>query len=260
MPKSWYVKAANRTNAKDTQEEIERKNFYNRICSNKKPYFFMYNYTSLKSEYDNYVKNSAFDAFIKFGRTLDDLLVSQYLSEDEATYVENFHKYLPLDNSPGTINRICWAIESEFDGTQHISMPDFDYTILKSGAKYKKTDYSAVLGIYKEYSKQMKDFAKDSDKKLDNYEDRLLLVQYFKDQCAALCLDERTLCDIILDICYTTNKSKQFAWDVCGEIMVNNLLEKSGAMHVPIAYENGDIDFNGEKFSIFTLNIGGIEE
>lgn len=260
MPKTWYVKAANKIKPNDTKEEIDRKNFYNRICSNKKPYFFMYNYTNLKSEYDNYVKNSEFDAFIRFGRTLEDILSAQNLSEEEQIYVENFKKYLPLDDSPGTINRICWAIEHEFDCMPPLSDEEFDYSILKSGAKYKKADYDAVLSIYQEYSKQMKDYAKDGDKKMDNYEDRIALVQLFKDKCDAMCLDDNVLCNIILDICYTTNKSKQFAWDICGETMICNLLQKTGAMHVPVPDEGGDIDFNGEKFSILTINVGGIDE
>ena len=40
MPKTWYVKAANRIKDGDSLEVIEKKNFYNSICSNKKPYFF----------------------------------------------------------------------------------------------------------------------------------------------------------------------------------------------------------------------------
>ena len=48
MPKSWYIRAENRINEDDSEEEIERKKFYQPICADKKPYFFIYNYPSLK--------------------------------------------------------------------------------------------------------------------------------------------------------------------------------------------------------------------
>ena len=41
----------------DSEEEIEKKLFYQSIFACKKPYFFIYNYQSLKSEYEEYIFN-----------------------------------------------------------------------------------------------------------------------------------------------------------------------------------------------------------
>ena len=47
----------------------------------------------------------------------------------------------------------------------------------------------------------------------------------FENECAKLCQDKDALCDIVLDICYKSNNSKQFAWDLCGEVFIKNLLK-----------------------------------
>lgn len=258
MPKTWYVKAANRINPDDSDEIIAKKEFYNRICSNKKPYFFMYNYTNLKTEYDNYMSAKDTDAFLKFGKSLEELKNSSNLTENEQDFMEIFYKFIPLDTSPSTINRICWAIEDEFDGNKPLKFPNFDYSVLKSGVPYSKKDYDAVLGIYTEFNNIMKEFSKNNYNGEENFADRCAIVTYFQEQCDILCLSPTVLCDIIVDICYSSNKSKQFAWDICGETMVKNLLAKNGnTFSFPIPDENGDILFKGETYSMTNTVIGG---
>lgn len=258
MPKTWYVKAANRIKDGDSLEVIEKKNFYNSICSNKKPYFFMYNYSSLKTEYDKYVKSAENICYVSFGVTLQDLLNSVELDEEESVFVENYYKYMPLDASPGTINRICWRIEDEFSGKKLPSFKTFDYECLKSGAQYTQQEYDEVFGIYGEYLAIMKEISKNvatGEKKTVEVE---LAKRYFVEKCDELCIDKYKLCDIVIDICYTTNKSKQFAWDICGDTIVNNLLKKHDfKLSFPKADKNGDIIFNGEKFSMTEIKIGG---
>ena len=92
----------------------------------------------------------------------------------------------------------------------------------------------------------------------ENFIDRCAIVEHFKDKCDALCLSSEILCDIIVDICYSSNKSKQFAWDVCGEQMVKNLLKLNGnIISYPTQDENGDFEFKGERYSMKYVHIGG---
>ena len=51
MPKHWYDNSYNRIEETDTPEEISKKEFNQRICADKKPYFFIYNYPTLMKEY-----------------------------------------------------------------------------------------------------------------------------------------------------------------------------------------------------------------
>ena len=62
----------------------------------------------------------------------------------------------------------------------------------------------------------------------------------------------------MIDICYQKEVSKQFAWDICGETIVENLLNNSQR---EISYpEQSEIDhefvYCGRKFIMKTKNIG----
>lgn len=48
----------------------------------------------------------------------------------------------------------------------------------------------------------------------------------FKRECQAICPNECELCDIILDMCYKSSHSKQFAWEICVDTIIHNLLAK----------------------------------
>lgn len=249
MPKTWYVKSANRIKEDDSDEIIAKKEFYNRICSNKKPYFFMYNYTNLKTEYKNYESEADFVTTVKFGKHINELLNSEDLTQEEAEYVKFFYKYAPLDCSPGTINRICWQLERIFDNQDEIKDNFFDYSILKSGIQYSKQNYNQVKYIYEEYKKTTKRIAQELNEGEEFSTCMQNAVDAFKEQCEALCIPNKELCDIVLDICYLSNNSKQFAWDICGDIIVENLLEKNNnEFFFPIKDESGDIEFRGDKF------------
>ena len=49
----------------------------------------------------------------------------------------------------------------------------------------------------------------------------MLKEEYIR-KCVEICPNEDELCNIVLDICYTTNNSKQFAWDVCVVLNVSH--------------------------------------
>lgn len=68
--------------------------------------------------------------------------------------------------------------------------------------------------------------------------------------CDEICGNAITQCDILLDLCYRTEKSKKFVWDLCGEIIIQNLLNDNNRLVTYyIADSNGDIEFNGERYS-----------
>ena len=67
--------------------------------------------------------------------------------------------------------------------------------------------------------------------------------------CYNICPNEDELCNIVLDLCYTHNNSKQFAWDMCGNVFIKNLLkENNNTIFYPTIDLNGDVEFCGEKY------------
>jgi hypothetical protein len=56
------------------------------------------------------------------------------------------------------MNRICWAIEDEFDGVDLFDNVDFDYSNYKSNIEYAVEDYELIkakCNIYKQKKREI---------------------------------------------------------------------------------------------------------
>ena len=165
-------------------------------------------------------------------------------------------KLMPVGDNPCTINRIAWLFEDTFKTylSNYIKTKEFDYSILKSGVEYSKNDYNKIAKIKSEYDESVKYYQQLANKqRLDKEEvsvNRNMMLLKFKAKCEEICSNDKELCDIVIDLCYSSSKSKQFAWDICGEVMIDNLLEKNDhTINYPVRVEtNGEFEFGGEQF------------
>jgi hypothetical protein len=67
------------------------------------------------------------------------------------------------------------------------------------------------------------------------------------------------LCDILIDLLYDKPNSKCVVWDICGDTVINNLLEKSGyVIEYPEVVEDGE-EFSccRKKFVMKSICVGG---
>ena len=250
MPESWYSRRANRIKPDDSEEEIERKKFDMSIVADKKPYFMIYVYPHLKKEYDSYHKNVDFKSYSLFDKSVDELTSE---SKGEHTQEENvflgyYNALMPVGYNPCVVNRISWLFEKEFKGylSKLSKTKEFDYTILKSDTSYSTKNYNQVVQLYHDYLMKMDTLHKRM--RVERFDDvgmeRKKVADYFQTECLKVCTNEDELCNIVLDICYTKETSKQFAWDICGEQIVNNLLLKNNhGLTYPEFTGNSEPDF-----------------
>ena len=268
MPKSWYIQSENKVNQdEDSEEEIERKKFYQTICADKKPYFFIYNYQSLKREYDSYMVNVENKSQSMFTQTFSELQKKENKTEKEEQFVSWVHNKNPIDTSPSVMNKICWAIEKEFDDLSSTPRDKFDSSMLKSGYYYSNTRYHEIFELYKWYKKKMSDFGKkynsehydDVESDVDSKEQ---IMDLFIERCSETCPNQQELCDILVDICYSERSDKEVAWVACGETIISNLLKKNNNnMYYPKKVDsNGEFECCGHQFVMTKLKITGGEE
>ena len=90
---------------------------------------------------------------------------------------------------------------------------------------------------------------------VDAIEDkRVLLIEIEEGSFVSERVDElkEELCDIVLDICYQKEKSKQFAWDIVGQTILSNLLKNNkNIIHYPkLVNSGGDFTYCGKKFEM----------
>ena len=72
------------------------------------------------------------------------------------------------------------------------------------------------------------------------------------------CPSDEVLSNIVVDICYMSNKNKSFAWNIVGEQIFKNILKNSGGIITyPVKNDDGDIEFCGKRFVLHTQQIGG---
>lgn len=258
MPEQWYSKFANKILDTDDEASIRKKEFNMRIVADKKPYFMIYVYPSLRKEYSTYVKNANKKCLCLFGKDISQLLSLSELTDDEKSFLDFYELFMPVDTNPCVVNRICWLFEKEFDSylSSDVRNLNFDYSILKSDARYSKKDYDRIYSLYKEYLVKVDNFHHKARyerfDKDDAQIERYLFVSAFRSECEMICPNEKELCNIVVDICYSTDKGKQFAWDICGDTIVCNLLEKKGyKLFYPAAVNTkGDFEYCGVKFQM----------
>jgi hypothetical protein len=169
---------------------------------------------------------------------------------------------MPVSRAPGTMNRICWRIEDEFKTCDVLPDVNFDASILKSDAQYTQEEYDAINALYSEYNKSIQLFLKGT-KKNDSLKDERdmfmgQIIEGFSNACTAVCPNIEVLTNIIIDVCYSSSKNKSFAWDIVGEQIFNNILKNNGGViSYPVKDADGDLEFCGQKFSMYVQQIGG---
>lgn len=262
IPKEWLNPRLFKIDDDDDEATMHYKQVNANIAAEIKPWFFIYRYSQLKGELDKYVKAVKSNCKIRFGKSLDELYATCNRTEEEDAFIFHYEKYLPVSRAAGTMNRICWKIEDEFVTTDVFPNVDFDYSILKSDAEYSGEEYKSINTLYGEYNKNMQLFLKGVKNNDSSKEERDAFVTQLKDSfiqaCSMVCPNAEVLANILVDVCYTSNKSKAFAWEVAGEQIFKNVLKNNYyQIQYPIKDINGDIEFCGNKFSLYTQQIGG---
>lgn len=260
MNPEWYVWSANKIDYdNDSEEEIERKTFNKKICAHKKPYFFQYNYLSLKRDYDKYVKISNENAVSIYKKTLDEILHSDSLTEEEIKFVENYKRNLPLDESPSVMNKICWAVERETDNLNFCSVYDYSCYDLYSGSQYNHETFDVIKIICDGYrsaiKKESKNILTNNESSSEFTQNTIDVLDYYIKEMHTQCPNEETLCDILLDLCYgglcKEKYSKEILWYACGNVIVDRLLKSHNyKMRYPVKSDNPDFICCGTGFEM----------
>lgn len=252
MPRSWHDRhAANKI------ECDEERAFHRSIVASRKPYFMRYIYPSLMKEYNTYIKNTTKNCLREFGLTVDDLMSipEEELTERQSEFIRYYQYRMPVGTNDCIMNKICRRFEQEFDGyiRRFNASSDFDYTFMLSDAEYTERQKREVKQLYDDYNKRIKSYSIFSKYERINEFDSFIALSDMNDDfrrgCDEICPDKRALCNIILDICYQRSSTKRFAWNMCGEEIIHNLLEKNNyTYHYPTLDPGGDIEFGGKMF------------
>lgn len=262
MPGSWYER---RCIDRDADEDTQR--LYSAIVADRKPYFMRYIYPALAKQYTNYIKAANKNAMREFGVGIDEMLTmpAADLTDRQLDFVQKYKRYMPVGTGDCVMNQICRKIETEFNGylSRCRQASVFDYTILKSGSDYSASHFSAIKKLMTEYDGKVREYSAAANCERISDDERRSAIQLlddsFRAECSKVCPDAEELCDIVLDLCYSREKTKQFAWRMCVDQIIRNLTQKCGKISFPTKDEEGDIIWKSERYSIKTVKLGVID-
>jgi len=257
MPRKWYDYHANALPEGASEEEAAEREFNLSILADKKPYFMRYIYPALMKQYNAYVKNSNTKCLREFRMELRDLLAiaPANRTQEQAAFVSYYERRLPVGNHDCVMNRICRRFEEEFDGKLKAFCEEpFDYTMMKSGAEYTPSQFAGVKRQYENYNDWLKELSRQRkcNNISDEERDRMLIpMSQVRSGCLEICSNMRTLCDIVLDLCYQRSATKKFAWDCCSQEIIHNLASRNGGIvSYPTLDPEGEIEYAGMRFSM----------
>lgn len=261
MPLHWYIDKENMINDGDNDEIRAKKALNHLLCASKKPYFFAYNYQSLKAEYDELMAGINSKLINMFQKTFKEMQNSTNLTESEQKMFDLCARKINLDLSPSTMNKICWAVEDNFDGVDLFKDVEFDYSIYRSDVSYTQIMYNQIKDICKDYLKKSRQINKkravDNQSDSEYCADKEQMIASLIEECEKVCPNEKELCNILLDLCYSGGLNKNIVWNICSNVIVDNLLAKNNnQLTYPAKSINGEFECCGYSFVNKTIEIG----
>lgn len=264
IPKEWYNYKENKILDDDSQKVKEEKMFNLSIMANKKPYFFIYNYDKLKKEYKDYVKKSEGICYELYHMSVNELRELEHKTDAQEEFLRLYDIQVPTNMNPSIMNRIAWLIEERFQDFKKYDLQPFDKDKFKTTKEYAKVDYNRVKRVKKKYDetiqeaiKSMYSGHKESGTSYEVEQDKKTILEHFKQLIYEACPNMEDLCNIMIDLYYDENqKSKGFVWEVCGEQMIENLLNYHGRkVKFPTQEENGELSYKGLCFTVKEMEI-----
>lgn len=257
MPKYWYdYRTAADAVESNPGDDVALMN--KTIVADKKPYFMIYVYPVLMKEYKEYAKNTNLKAIMEFNKTIEQLdsTPEDELSDRQKEFMSYYRRMTPVGVNRCTMNRICRMVEEQTDDLKVCAREsNFDYGIMKSDKDYKLEQYYNVKKLYDVHVAKMKDLAKRHNTKEISKEDygdyQTSIKQRFSRDAYVLCNNVGQLCNIILDMCYRRENTKQFMWDVVGDDVVDILERKNGgASCYPARDDNGEFEYCAQRYTM----------
>ena len=123
-------------------------------------------------------------------------------------------------------------------------------------------DYELIKLKCESYKKKKREINKkkfvDHEDTEESITDQIIKLNTdLEEECFSICPNQDTLCEMLLDICYGDGVDVNIVWNLCGDIIVDKLVKKSGAYSYPEYDDNGEFCYGGVQFTMKNVTVGG---
>lgn len=264
-----------RTNPEDDMETRIKKDFYNRILADKKPYFFKYKYKALNKELNEYDKKHDELAQLHYSKSLKEIKAQDphTLTPEEQTFLYYYEKFLPVVDSDCVMNKICKYIENiDFHIKQKVrSNSEFNYKSLQSESfTINKKLYEKIKAEMESTLKQWEELSKNKTSKVEksltgktqSKFDKDVEWSSLKSRLEEITSNEEALANHLIYFFYEEHPSlsKATLWGLVGRQIYENIKSKVREYDFPVKDEYGNIEFLYEKYQVQHLYVSDDEE
>ena len=264
-----------RTNPEDDMETRIKKDFYNRILADKKPYFFKYKYKALNKELNEYDKKHDELAQLHYSKSLKEIKAQDphTLTPEEQTFLYYYEKFLPVVDSDCVMNKICKYIENiDFHIKQKVrSNSEFNYKSLQSESfTINKKLYEKIKAEMESTLKQWEELSKNKTSKVEksltgktqSKFDKDVEWSSLKSRLEEITSNEEALANHLIYFFYEEHPSlsKATLWGLVGRQIYENIKSKVREYDFPVKDEHGNIEFLYERYQVQHLYVSEDEE
>lgn len=204
---------------------------YNSMVVKKKPYFFIYLYSTLMKEYKAYEKNFNSISYKHFGMSIKDLLRKENRSEGENKLIRKYRKYSPVLETDCVMNNLCKEVESS---DSDIKFHPSKISLLNEFADYSNIDEEklvTLMDICKTYKseKQFRGFSAMIENEGiadDDVAEIMNQVLYghkdkYREKIKNLFSNTRELFNHLMMMCQRKNINHDIVWDIIGDDIID---------------------------------------
>lgn len=266
FPQEWKRREFLR---EDDSDEVKKTKYYhNSLVANKKPYFMIYIYDKVKNEYKEYKKKCERTCREKFGCTLEQLINKSNKNKQEIYYVSDYYRRMPVIKNKSAMNVLCNIFDSiDFkykrpNNSENVKEM-FDI-LFDTKIEINHDILNKLNDLYKKFNKKrhfkykndiLKYLDFESEQDSENNKRMNEFYEEIRNEAYTICSNSKELANHLIYITYqlNPNDSKEFAWSIAAEGILDILKDKScGNIQIPMPDKNGE-EYLGQKFTLRSL-------
>lgn len=243
----------------DSDEVKQEKYYHNKLVANKKPYFMIYIYEKLKTEYRDYRSKIERTCKEKFGCTLHQLMINPNRTQEEQQYLNAYNRNMPVVKNNSIMNMLCKMIEDvdfKYKRSKNNENLDESYAILMNeNIEINEEKLEKLLNLRKKFNGKRNFKIKNSNlnEGENSYKNEINeFYEEIRNEAEMICSNKQELSNHLVHIVYKLfpNDSKDFAWHIGIEGIIQTLEDKSDMLVEMPMKDNDGQDYLGQKYTL----------